>query len=68
MPIVRVTMAAGRSDAQKQAAAREITETIARCRDAHAEHVYVVFEDVSPECWTVGGQTITERKKIRGEP
>ena len=67
MPIVRVTMAAGRTDAQKQAAAKEITQTIARCCSAHAEHVYVVFEDVAPDNWTVGGQTITERRQARGE-
>ena len=67
MPIVRVTMAAGRTAEQKQDAAREITETIARCCNAHAEHVYVYFEDVSPDEWTVGGVTITERKRQRGE-
>ena len=67
MPIVRVTMAEGRTSAQKKKAAREITETIARCCNAHAEHVYVVFEDVRPDDWTVGGETITERKAKRGE-
>lgn len=67
MPIVRVTMAAGRSEEQKQQAAREITETIVRCCGAHAEHVYVLFEDVAPDDWTVGGATITERKRQRGE-
>lgn len=67
MPIVKITMAAGRTSAQKKEAALEITETIARCCNAHAEHVYVVFEDVSPDDWTVGGETITERKAKRGE-
>lgn len=67
MPIVRVTLATGRTAEQKQEAAREITETIARCCDAHAEHVYVVFEDIPPDEWTVGGVTVAERKRQRGE-
>ena len=67
MPIVRVTMAAGRTSEQKKAAAIEITDTIARVCNAHADHVYVIFEDVPPDEWTVGGETITERKAQRGE-
>ncbi len=67
MPIVRVSMAAGRSEAQKQTVAQEITETLARHCGVHAEHVYVLFEDVSPDEWIVGGQTITQRKAARGE-
>ena len=67
MPIVRVTMAAGRTSEQKKAAAVEITQTIARCCNAHADHVYVVFEDVDRDDWTVGGETITERMAKRGE-
>ena len=67
MPIVRVTLATGRSAAQKKAAAMEITDTIVRHCGGHAEHVYVVFEDVNADDWTVGGETITERKVKRGE-
>jgi len=67
MPIVRVTLAAGRTTEQKKAAANEITETIARVCNAHAAHVYVLFEDVPPDEWMVGGETITERKAQRGE-
>lgn len=67
MPIVRVTLAEGRTPEQKKAAALEITDTLVRLCNAHAEHVYVLFEDVPPDEWTVGGETITERKKQRGE-
>ena len=67
MPIVRVTLAEGRTSAQKKAAAVEITETIARHCNAHADHVYVVFDDIPSDDWTVGGETITERKIKRGE-
>ncbi len=67
MPIVRVSMVAGRTRAQKKAAAVEITATIARHCNAHAAHVYVVFDDIAPYDWTVGGETVTERKAKRGE-
>ncbi len=67
MPIVRVTMASGRSSEQKKAAAVEIPDTLVRHCGAHAEHVYVVFDHIPAEDWTVGGETITERKKKRGE-
>lgn len=67
MPIVRVTMATGRTSAQKKAAAIEITDTIVRHCGGHAEHVYVLFDDVPADDWTVGGETITERKAKRGE-
>jgi 4-oxalocrotonate tautomerase family enzyme len=62
-----VTLAEGRTAAQKKAAAIEITDTLVRVCNAHSEHVYVVFEDVPPDDWTVGGETITERKAQRGE-
>ena len=67
MPIVRVTLAAGRTAEQKKAAAREITKVLVDKLDAHAGHVYVLFEDISPDEWTVAGETITERKRQRGE-
>lgn len=67
MPIIRVTMATGRTAQQKKAAALEITDTLVRQCGAHAEHVYVVFDDVPPDDWVVGGETITERKAKRGE-
>ncbi|NKB28406.1 MAG: hypothetical protein GKR99_12945 [Rhodobacteraceae bacterium] len=67
MPIVRVTMAEGRSASQKAAFAREVTDSLVRHCGAHAEHVYVLFDDVPPDEWLVGGETITERKRKRGE-
>ena len=67
MPIVRVSLATGRSSAQKQEAARAITRVLVEHLDAHAEHVYVLFEDIDPDHWSVGGETVTERKRKRGE-
>ena len=67
MPIVKVSMASGRTPEQKKSAALEITDTLVRHCGAHAEHIYVVFDDVSPDNWIVNRETITERKAKRGE-
>ena len=67
MPIVRVTLATGRSQAQKQAMADEITDALVRHGNAHRDHVYVLFEDVDPDAWMVAGETITNRMRKRGE-
>jgi 4-oxalocrotonate tautomerase len=67
MPIVRVTMAEGRSQEQKTALAREITDSLVRHCGGDASHVYVLFDDMPPDQWLVGGETITERRRKRGE-
>lgn len=67
MPIVRVTMAAGRTNEQKAALARDITASLAERCNADPSHIYVLFEDVPPDEWMVGGETITERRRKRGE-
>ncbi|XXK31743.1 tautomerase family protein [Rhodobacteraceae bacterium nBUS_24] len=67
MPIVRVTLAEGRTSAQKKSVALEITDSIARHCNVHKEHIYVLFDDLSADDWTVGGETIAERKAKRGE-
>lgn len=67
MPFVRVTIVEGRSAAQKQAAATAITEAVATHCGGDPSHVYVVFDEVSATDWTVGGVTVAERRRRRGE-
>lgn len=67
MPIVRISLAEGRSQEAKEAMAREITESVARHAAIDASHIYVLFDDVSADDWMVGGETITQRRKARGE-
>ena len=67
MPIVRVTLIENRTAQQKQAAAKDITEALVKHCGAHADHIYVVFEDVNPDDWVIAGETITERRRQRGE-
>jgi len=67
MPLVRITMVEGRSAAQKQAAAKAVTQALVDHCGAHAAHVYVIFDDVADTDWTVGGDTVAERRRQRGE-
>ncbi|MBL6958827.1 MAG: 4-oxalocrotonate tautomerase family protein [Rhodospirillales bacterium] len=67
MPYVKVQSVKGRSDEQKLRAGKAITEAIVEHLGAHADHVYVVFEDVEDTDWMVGGETVAERKIKRGE-
>lgn len=67
MPLVEVSMVTGRTAEQKEAAAKAITRVLVEHCNAHAEHVYVVFRDVGAGDWTVGGVTVAERMRQRGE-
>lgn len=67
MPLVRVTMVVGRTAAQKKAAAEAITRTMVEHCGCDPAHVYVIFDDVPATDWTVGGETVAERRRARGE-
>lgn len=68
MPTVQVAMIAGRTPEQKHRAAEAITQALVEHCGVHREHVYVVFQDVAATDWTVGGETVAQRKRRRGEP
>jgi len=55
MPIVRVEMWPGRTQAQKAELARVITEAVVTIAHTTAEATVVIFEDVAKENWAVGG-------------
>jgi 4-oxalocrotonate tautomerase len=67
MPLVRVSMIEGRTAAQKKAAAEAITRALVEHCAADPAHVYVIFDDVPATDWTVGGETVAERRRARGE-
>lgn len=55
MPIVRVEMWSGRTEAQKSELARVITEAVVTIAHTTPESTIVIFEDVARENWAVGG-------------
>ena len=60
MPIVRVEMWPGRTQAQKRELARQITEVVCNVAQTTPEATIVVFEDVAKENWAQGGRLASE--------
>ncbi len=55
MPIVQVNMMEGRSDEQKEAVIREITEALVRAVDAPRESVRVLINEMPKQHFGIGG-------------
>ena len=63
MPYVRVELIEGRDEEKKAKLARRITEAMVEYAGTTADSVFVVFEDVKPQNWAIGGELISERKR-----
>jgi 4-oxalocrotonate tautomerase len=55
MPIVRIEMWAGRTQAQKRELARVITEAMVSIAQTTPEATIIIFEDIPKENWAQGG-------------
>ena len=60
MPIVRVEMWPGRTQAQKRELARAITEAVCNIAHTTPEAVIVVFRDVAKDDWAQAGKLASE--------
>ncbi|MEX2644064.1 MAG: 2-hydroxymuconate tautomerase [Acetobacterales bacterium] len=66
MPFIHVHLTEGRSDEQKKKVAEAITDAMDKHMGAPREATSVIFSDVAPNDWVVGGKTLAERKKAAG--
>jgi 4-oxalocrotonate tautomerase len=68
MPLVQVTVVAGRGPEQLRALVRELHEAVVRGIGAAPEQVRVIVHEVPPTHWAAGGETIAERtqREARG--
>jgi len=55
MPIVRVSLWPGRTQAQKAELARVITEAVVTIAHTTPEATVVIFEDIAKDNWALGG-------------
>ena len=62
MPIIQVSMAAGRSPEQIRQLIHELTEVTVRVAQAPAEAVSVVVTEVEHDKWATADVTIAEKK------
>jgi 4-oxalocrotonate tautomerase len=60
MPVVTVDWVAGRSPEQKREVAERITAAVSEIGGAKAGSVWVVFNDVAPEDWAIGGKLVAD--------
>lgn len=60
MPILTVNLMEGRSEAQKTALIRELTDTVVRVLDAKPEQVRVLINDVPKTNYGIAGKTLKE--------
>lgn len=61
MPIIRVEMFAGRTEQQKQALVRELTDAFVNAAGGTPESVNVVITDVDKSDWGSGGELCSDK-------
>jgi 4-oxalocrotonate tautomerase len=62
MPVVRVSLLAGRTKDQKAELAKAITEDIQRIIGARPEATTIIFEDRDKEDWASGGVLMCDKQ------
>ncbi|MBN3753720.1 4-oxalocrotonate tautomerase [Paraburkholderia sp. Tr-20389] len=58
MPIIRLEMLSGRTPEQKVALAEALTRETARIAECAPKDVQIVFAEVAPTNWAVGGRIV----------
>ena len=60
MPFIRVSLFAGKTLEQKKQITKGFTEVIAKALNISKDHVWVVFDEIPKENWTIGGTPCSE--------
>jgi len=60
MPFVNIQIVKGHSKERKDEISRRVTEAISDVTKLPKEAIWVVFEDVEPEAWYVGGNAVSD--------
>lgn len=61
MPIIRVEMFTGRTEDQKRALVRDLTDAFVGAAGGTPESVHVVITDVAKSDWGSGGQLCSDK-------
>jgi len=62
MPLIRISWWAGRTHEQKMQIAKAITDIVAKTLDISPDYVWIFFDDIPKEDWTIGGVPGSEMK------
>ena len=63
MPMIQITMLAGRTADQKRKIADRITQVMVEEAGTQREAVTVAFHEVSKESYAIGGQLIADKQR-----
>jgi len=63
MPLVQITMLAGRTADQKRKIAKRITDVMVEEAGARREAIVVAFHEVSKESYASGGELMADKAK-----
>jgi 4-oxalocrotonate tautomerase len=63
MPYINVRVLEGIDKEQKDEVIRRITDVMVEVLGKNPDTTIVVIDELSPDNWGIGGQSITERKK-----
>ena len=63
MPMIQITMLAGRTAEQKRRIAQRVTDVMVEEAKTAREGITVAFYEVSKEDYAIGGQLIADRQK-----
>ena len=61
MPLVRIDLLEGRTPERKTDLIRRVTEAVITALDVRPEQVRVLLNEIPPEHWAIGGETVAER-------
>ncbi len=65
MPLIEVTLSAGRTPKQIRAMIHEVHEAVTRTVNARHEHVRVIVREVPRQHWATGDVTLSEMDERR---
>jgi 4-oxalocrotonate tautomerase len=65
MPLVQATIMQGRSQEQKEAFYRGVTQVAVETLNVKPEQVRVIINEVPTTHWAIGGTSVAERDKDR---
>ncbi len=63
MPMVQITMLAGRTTDQKRKIAKRITDVMVEEAGARREGIVIAFNEVSKESYASGGELMVDKSK-----
>lgn len=63
MPILNIALIAGRSNEQKEALIKEVTDACVNALDVKPETVRILLQDIAPQDFGVAGESVQAKRE-----